>query len=156
MGKCNLIIYDSMMEIFEDFGTDEDYELAYEYMMAIFAYYRTGEEYNGPSREIKRQMRNVYPLLDAQQNNYTRKVEHTISTEEFTKLALSGQFTTQVALAEYITEHYGEYSQSAVSKRLKSLNIKLCKSQANETTTNNEEPKKIIGGGKGSISESLV
>ena len=140
-----------MMEIFEDFGADEDYELAYEYMTAIFDYYRTGEEYSGSNREIKRQMKNVYPLLNAQQNNYTRKVEHTISTEEFTQLALSGQFSTQAALADYITEHYGEYSQSAVSKRLKSLNIKLCKS-----SNNNHEPQKIIGGGSGSISESLV
>ena len=127
MQKPNLIIYESMMEIFEDFCEDGDNDLAIEYMLAIFNYYRAGEVYNGKSKEIKRQMKNIYTLIDKQQENFIKKVEKVISNEDFSALALSGNFSTQKELAEYITAHYGEYSQSAVSKRLNTLGITLVK-----------------------------
>lgn len=127
MQNQHLIIYDSMMDIFEDFGVDEDYELGYAYMQAIFHYYRTGEEYNGAFKEIKRQMKNIYPLINVQNQNYLDRVEKVISNEEFIALAQSGRFSTQAELAQYITEQYGNYSQSMVSKRLRNLNMKLIK-----------------------------
>ena len=127
MQKPNLIIYESMMEIFEDFYEDGDGDLAIEYMLAIFNYYRTGEIYNGESKEIKRQMKNIYKLIDKQQENFIKKVESTISNEDFIALAQSGDFKTQKELSEYITAHYGSYTPSAVSKRLRTVGITFTK-----------------------------
>lgn len=125
----NLIFYDSFADIFLDYVEDGDTDLAIEYITAIINYHRTGAEYDGDNRDVKRQMKNVYPLLDKQTTNYNSKVNAIISDDDFTTLALSGDFPTQTALANYITEHYGTYSQQAVSKRLKLLKIELVKSK---------------------------
>lgn len=140
MKKPNLIIYESTMEIFEEFGVDEDYELAFEYMTAIFNYYRTGQEYSGKSREIRLLLKDIYPLINTQQDNYTKKVESVISNEEFIELATSGKFITQKALAEHITQYYGDYTQSAVSKRLKALGVNLVKTPPTPPTPSQSNP----------------
>lgn len=137
MRKQNLIIYESFMEIFNEFVADQDYELACEYMQAIFNYYRTGEEYCGKNREIRLLLKDVYPLVVKQAENYLNKVEEVISNEEFTTLATSGNFPTQTKLAEYISQHYGPYTQPAVSKRLKSLGLQLVKTPNKTTTISN-------------------
>lgn len=128
MQKPNLIIYESQMKsIIKQCLKSKAPSTAEQMIMAMFNYYLDGEVYEGENEVVDMFMDSVYPLIDKQQENFIKKVENVISNEDFSALALSGNFSTQKALAEYITAHYGEYSQSAVSKRLKTLGITLVK-----------------------------
>lgn len=146
MQKPNLIIYESQMKsIMKHCLKSKQPTTAEQMIMAMFSYYLDGEFYDGENEVVDMFMDSVYPLIDKQQENFTRKVENIISNEEFTALATSGDFATQKALAEYITERYGEYSQSAVSKRLKTLGLTLVKKspKTNNPSVNYEQAQQI-------------
>ena len=128
MQKPNLIIYESQMKsIIKQCLKSKQPSTAEQMMMAMFNYYLEGEVYAGENEVVDTFMDGVYPLIDKQQENFIKKVESVISNEDFTALAQSGNFSTQRELAEYITAHYGNYTQSAVSKRLDTLKIALVK-----------------------------
>lgn len=128
MQKPNLIIYESQMKtIIKHCLKSKEPSTAEQMMMAMFNYYLEGEVYEGENDVVDTFMDSVYPLVDKQQENFIKKVESVISNEDFSALALSGNFSTQKELAEYITAHYGAYTQSAVSKRLRTLGITLVK-----------------------------
>lgn len=135
----NLIMYESFMDIYLDYIADGDSDLAQEYMVAIFNYYKNGELYDGDSKDVRRQMKNIYPLINRQGENYSLKANAIISNEEFSKLAQSGDFKTQKALAEYISQNYGHYTQQSVSKKLKELGISLIKNSTTSFTTGTTE-----------------
>lgn len=136
MQKPNLIIYESQMKsILKQCLKSKEPSTAEQMIMAMFNYYLEGEVYEGENEVVDMFMDGVYPLIDKQQENFIKKVENVISNEDFSALALSGNFSTQKALAEYITAHYGEYSQSAVSKRLKTLGITLVKPSSSPSSS---------------------
>ena len=140
MQKPNLIIYESQMKsILKQCLKSKEPSTAEQMMMAIFNYYLDGEVYEGENEVVDTFMDGVYPLIDKQQENFIKKVESVISNEDFSALALSGNFSTQKELAEYITAHYGAYTQSAVSKRLGTLGITLVK-----TPKSNPQPSSSV------------
>lgn len=140
MQKPNLIIYESQMKsIIKHCLKSKEPSTAEQMMMAMFNYYLNGEVYEGENEVVDTFMDSVYPLIDKQQENFIKKVESVISNEDFTALALSGNFSTQKELAEYITAHYGAYTQSAVSKRLNTLGITLVK-----TPKSNPQPSSSV------------
>ena len=140
MQKPNLIIYESQMKsILKHCLKSKEPSTAEQMMMAMFNYYLNGEVYEGENDVVDTFMDGVYPLIDKQQENFIKKVESVISNEDFTALALSGNFSTQKELAEYITAHYGAYTQSAVSKRLGTLGITLVK-----TPKSNPQPSSSV------------
>ena len=140
MQKPNLIIYESQMKsILKQCLKSKEPSTAEQMIMAMFNYYLDGEVYEGENEVVDMFMDGVYPLIDKQQENFIKKVESVISNEDFTALALSGNFSTQKELAEYITAHYGAYTQSAVSKRLGTLGITLVK-----TPKSNPQPSSSV------------
>lgn len=140
MQKPNLIIYESQMKsIIKQCLKSKEPSTAEQMIMAMFNYYLEGEVYEGENEVVDMFMDGVYPLIDKQQENFLKKVESVISNEDFSALALSGNFSTQKALAEYITAHYGAYTQSAVSKRLGTLGITLVK-----TPKSNPQPSSSV------------
>ena len=146
MQKPNLIIYESQMRtILKQCLKSKEPSIAEQMIMAMFKYYLEGEVYAGENEVVDTFMDGVYPLIDKQQENFIKKVENVISNEDFSALALSGNFSTQNALAEYITAHYGKYSQSAVSRRLNTLGITLVKPSSKPSSpVYYEEEEKII------------
>lgn len=140
MQKPNLIIYESQMKsILKQCLKSKQPSTAEQMIIAMFNYYLEGEVYEGENEVVDTFMDSVYPLVDKQQENFIKKVESVISNEDFTALALSGNFSTQKELAEYITAHYGAYTQSAVSKRLGTLGITLVK-----TPKSNSQPSSPV------------
>lgn len=140
MQKPNLIIYESQMKsIIKHCLKSKEPSTAEQMIMAMFNYYLDGKVYEGENEVVDTFMDSVYPLIDKQQENFIKKVESVISNEDFSALALSGNFSTQKELAEYITAHYGAYTQSAVSKRLNTLGITLVK-----TPKSNPQPSSSV------------